>query len=361
MESNANSIVGAATGCVPNAVGATLALNPLEHADWDSLLNTNAASCFFHTQAWCKVLHETYAHQPVYWSRLADSRLQGLLPVMEVASPWTGRRGVSLPFTDASGDLVCDAAELYEDAREYGQQRSWKYMEFRGFRPPWPKAFPSLSFRQHIVELGEGPDVAFGNLEGAVRRGIRKAGNAGLRVEFNDSPAAIRIFYSLHCGTRRRHGVPPQPLRFFENVARFVFTAKQGFVVTAKLGERAVASAVFFHWRDKAIYKFGASDYHFQHLRPNNLVMWEAIKKFSLEGFAQLDLGRTSLANVGLRRFKAGFGGREQSLDYYKYDMHHRNFVADIDRAEGRINQFFRLLPGPLFRLAGCVLYPHLS
>jgi lipid II:glycine glycyltransferase (peptidoglycan interpeptide bridge formation enzyme) len=194
-----------------------------------------------------------------------------------------------------------------------------------------------------------------------VRRGIRKAEAAGLTVAFDDSLEAIRLYFSLHCGTRRRHGVPPQPLRFFENIARYVFAAGQGFVVVARAAEKPVAAAVFLHWRDQAIYKFGASDYQYQHLRPNNLVMWAAIKKYASEGFRQLDLGRTSLANEGLQRFKSGFGAREQRIDYYRYDLRHNQFLEATDRAESWLNRVFRCLPPRLFRLTGTLLYPHLS
>jgi CelD/BcsL family acetyltransferase involved in cellulose biosynthesis len=344
--------------------GTLSALNPLEHAGWDSLLSSHSASSFFHTTAWCNVLHQSYAHRPLYLSRVAEDRLIGLLPLMEVASPWTGRRGVSLPFTDVCPALTAAASgveELFELAKQQGRRLGWSYLEFRGSRPPWPGAFPSLSFWDHIVELDAGPEAVFKHFDSALRRGIRKAEAAGLKVEFNNNLDAIRSYFSLHCGTRRRHGVPPQPLSFFENIARFVFAAGQGFVATARFGQRPAAAAVFFHWRNQAIYKFGASDYRLQHLRPNNLVMWAAIQKFAAEGFKQLDLGRTSLANEGLRRFKSGFGAREHRIDYYRYDLRHQTFVQDADRAEGRLNQLFRRLPPPLFRLAGRLLYPHLS
>jgi len=47
-----------------------------------------------------RVLRETYGHVPLYAARFAGGQLEGLLPLMEVSSPFTGRRGVSLPFTD---------------------------------------------------------------------------------------------------------------------------------------------------------------------------------------------------------------------------------------------------------------------
>ena len=90
-------------------------------------------------------------------------------------------------------------------------------------------------------------------------------------------------------------------------------------------------------------------------------MMWNAIKRYAEHGFARLHLGRTSLANEGLRRFKLGLGAREERIEYYKYDFLEESFVRDTDRAEGWFNRVFRLLPSPLLRLAGSLLYPHLS
>jgi hypothetical protein len=89
--------------------------------------------------------------------------------------------------------------------------------------------------------------------------------------------------------------------------------------------------------------------------------MWGAIKRLAEQGFTRLDMGRTSLGNEGLRRFKLGFGAREQKIEYCRYDYAKRSFVRDIDRAEGWANHVFRLLPPFLFRAAGRMLYPHLS
>ena len=128
-----------------------------------------------------------------------------------------------------------------------------------------------------------------------------------------------------------------------------------------KAGQRPVAAAVFFHHGRHALYKFGASDFSFQQLRPNNLLMWESIKRCAMQGQAQLHFGRTSLANEGLRRFKLGFGAHEERIEYRKFDFGKQTFVADTDRAEGWFNRMFRRMPLPLLRFAGKILYPHLA
>jgi len=115
------------------------------------------------------------------------------------------------------------------------------------------------------------------------------------------------------------------------------------------------------HFGRHAIYKFGASDEAQQQLRANNLVMWRAILHYASEGFADLDFGRTSLGNEGLRKFKLGWGARELAADYVRYDFRRSAYVPARDEAQGWHNQVFQALPLPLSRLAGSLLYRHIA
>jgi hypothetical protein len=103
----------------------------------------------FHTAEWAQVLHETYGHRPLYLAIGEPGRISALLPLMEVASPFTGRRGVSLPFTDSCSVLEVSpgvAGPLYQRALELGKERGWRYLECRCQCPGWAGATPSVSF-----------------------------------------------------------------------------------------------------------------------------------------------------------------------------------------------------------------------
>lgn len=322
------------------------------------------AATVFHTRGWARVLQQTYGHKAFYLTGSANGHFGRLLPIMEVSSPITGRRGISLPFTDICPVLAGSDAEragLFEAAVKLGRERGWRSLEVRGDIRAWGNASPSVKFYTHAIELTAGPEALLKNCDPGVRRGIRKAEASGLVVEFRRDAEAVRTYFDLHCGTRRRHGVPPQPFRFFQKVGEYLLEAGNGFVALARQGEAPVAGAVYLKLGAQAIYKFGASDYRFQHLRPNNLVMWSAIRKLAAEGCSALHLGRTSLANEGLRRFKLAFGAREETTAYSRYDFRRNAFMETPDRAEGWANNLLRLLPGPLFRAVGRLLYPHLS
>lgn len=340
------------------------AIDPLRQEGWNTLLRSHPGANFFHTVEWARVLHFSYGHQPVHLSVIHDGRLHGLLALVEVSSPLTGRRGVSLAFTDACPPLISSEATapvLLEEALAYGRTRKWKYFEARDWPCAQTSATPSLSFCGHVLNLERGEKALYDGLEGPVRTAVRKAEKSGVKVEILRSEEAMATYYRLHRLTRHRHGLPPQPYAFFQNIQQAVVAKDMGFVAVANHEGQPVSAAVFLHFAGKAIYKFGASDKRYQKVRPNSFMMWEVIKHLAQNGFVSLDFGRSSLGEEGLCRFKRSFGAMERKLDYIRYDFSKQAFVQDTDKAAGWHNHLFRCLPLPAARLAGAILYPHLS
>src|SRR5690606_34926579 len=159
----------------------------------------------------------------------------GILPLMEVDSWLTGRRGLALPFTDACTILAHDAetaASLWKEAIDLGRHRKWRWVELRD-SPDWLNSSPaSTSFYHHVLDLNvagvptvssvaavagvadPGPpsgrhqternptgvtdpgysDLLFSRFDSANRRAIRKAQQAKLAIEITQSTEAMREF-----------------------------------------------------------------------------------------------------------------------------------------------------------------------
>src|SRR5436190_11674249 len=88
-------------------------VDPLVDPNWDNAVANLPGASFFHTAAWARVLRDTYQFQPTYFTdQRPDGTIDALVPVMEVDSWLTGRRGISLPFTDECCPLGADARAL---------------------------------------------------------------------------------------------------------------------------------------------------------------------------------------------------------------------------------------------------------
>lgn len=285
------------------------------------------------------------------------------MPLFEVDSWLTGRRGVALPFTDECEPLAApgfSSRDLFEAAKEIGRERRWNSLEIRGGVADLGGQ-PSISFFGHELDLSVGAEAVFKGLHSSMQRAIRKAEKSGVEVSFESSLEGVEQYYQLHCLTRDKHGLPPQPFKFFASIHRHLISVGSGFVALAQSQGRPVAGAIFFQHGAHALYKFGASDLQFDALRPNNLVMWRAIQRFAANGAAKLDFGRTSMYNDGLRRYKLNWGARERTISYARWDVQKRAFRQDKDQSSGLQNVFFRRCPLALSRALGQFLYRHIA
>jgi len=339
-------------------------VNPLDCPDWNERIDVRRHGSFFNTVEWARVLSSSYGFEPCYIVGEEDGDIVSLLPMMHVGSWLTGRRGVSLPFSDYSEPVGMDSsrASLIMDAlMDLGRRKKWRYFEVRcadGVEPGTPA---SAVYRRHSLNLVPGEKVLFESLESSVRTSIRKALKAGVEVTFSDTLEALGEFYRLNCLTRRRHGLPPQPFSFFKNLHQQVLAKGLGLVATARHGGNVIAASVYCHVGRKALFKYGASDTRYQGLRGSTLVMWDAIRRYAGEGYETLSLGRTAVANEGLRRFKLGWGATETELRYFNYDLRRGQFVGGGCDHDDTGYALVRLLPLSCSRLVGTLLYKHIA
>lgn len=337
-------------------------INPVAYPLWNDSVPADLHRSIFHSSNWASVLADSYDYKPLYFVRTENERITVLIPFMEIDSVLTGRRGVSLPFTDCCEPLVTDDTPLQEiirDLIEYGSRAKWRYLELRTGRP-LPADIPaSALFHGHLLDISGSEETISAGLRDSTRRNIKKAEKEGVVVTIGGSEDSLREFYRLNCMTRRDHGLPCQPYAFFENIYSHIIAKDLGVVALAAKKGKNIAGAVFLHFGDRAIYKYGASDRNYQQLRCNNLVMWKAIQRYRDLGFKRFDFGRTECENTGLLQFKRGWGAAEYSINYCKYDFRQSAFVADHSSVTGWFNRIFRRMPIPLLKLAGSVLYRH--
>jgi hypothetical protein len=367
-------------------------VDPTLFPNWDDLLLSTPGYSFFHSSAWARVLKESYGYTPLYFASIENGHFSALIPVMEVNSFITGKRGVSLPFTDYCEPIIDkdqDFADMFNYIIEFGKNRQWKYIELRGgdsyvnnlvlrlssfvSRPsslvPASSRFAPCALRLavspsgknlvHTLDLTKGEKALHSGLRDSTRRNIKKAIKESVVVKILNSLESVKEFYLLNCITRKSHGLPPQPFNFFKNIAEYIIAIQSGFIVLASIKGRDIAGAVFFHFGNTAIFKYGASDNKYQHLRANNLVIWEAIKWYCQNDYKSFSLGRTDPENQGLAQFKSGWGGKQENIKYFKYDLGQRDFVNQGSKSSSFSNSLFTRMPVFLSKLISSVIYKH--
>lgn len=141
-----------------------------------------------------------------------NDKVLALIPVMEVKSYLTGKRGVSLPFTDFCDPIIDDqisVGNFFTFAKDFGKDQGWRYLEVRGKGYQFEKFLASASFYRHILPLADGREALFHRFRKGTKSSIKKAEKDGVKVEMFTSIESLREFYKLNCITRKFHGLPP--------------------------------------------------------------------------------------------------------------------------------------------------------
>jgi CelD/BcsL family acetyltransferase involved in cellulose biosynthesis len=288
---------------------------------WLRLVEDDPAATAFHHPAWSRVITETYGFRSfVLALHGQDGNVVAGLPMVETEKPFGRRRLVSLPFTDHCPPLARAAQDSINFADGLG---SWRQpgrphaLEIRAELDPSTGAHPQLVGTRHLVDLEPDSDAVFGRLNrNRIQKKVRRAREFGVDITTSRSRADLATFYALHCQTRRRQGVPVQPLRFIESIWRQMIEPGLGFIVLARVGQKPIATALFLAWNRHLIYKYGASDQSYWKLGANFLVHWTAMEWGCANGSRIYDFGRTDTGHDGLREFKAAWGSAEVPLVY---------------------------------------------
>ena len=338
-------------------------INPVTYPGWDDLIKTHGRSGVFHTSAWAKVLNQSYGYTPYYLAKIQNGSIVQLLPILELSNKITGRRAVSLPFTDyceplLEGNSILDALK---HVIPIAKKQGWKCIDFKvPLTTLGPETSYSSSYR-HILDTNRSIEDIHGGMASSHRRNVKKALKSNVEIVISNSHNSMLEFYNLHVQTRRKHGLPPQPVDFFNNIYHQIIDQGLGFIVKAIYEDRTIAANVNFHFNGRAIYKYGASDHRYLNFRPNNLCMWKTIEYCQENGYKELCFGRTEFDNQGLRDFKLRWGTREEIIADTRYYVKTQQFKALHPKTSGFHTKVFRNMPESLLKLVGNMLYKYMG
>jgi CelD/BcsL family acetyltransferase involved in cellulose biosynthesis len=320
--------------------------NPLEDHRWTTFVEAHRQSSVFHTSSYLDALRRTYGYQPiVYTTSLPGEPLANGIVLCRVSSWLTGSRLVSVPFADHCEPLVAsarDRAAIGVAIQKTVRDGKLKYAQIRAIHPDLAQAAGSgdpRTFAFHTLDLTPPIDRLYGALHRtAIRQPVRRAEREGVRYESGRSEALIRQFYSLLVAMRRRHGLPPQPVPWFDNLAG-CFGDRLTIHVASRRGEPLAAILTLRH-KHVLVCKYGASDERFHRFGAMPFLLWKAILDAKDRGLSLFDLGRTDADTSGLATIKERLGATLSTLTYVRW--------ADASRRISRQEHHAPRFPPPI-------------
>lgn len=299
--------------------------DPLSDARWNELVSRHPRASVFHSVAWLRALSRTYGYNPVVYTTCAPGeRLTNGIVFSQVESWLTGRRLVSLPFSDHCDPLFAgeeDAKALASALREETAGGKWRYVEVRPlqqFEIASPLIHTTATYHYHQLDLRPELQQIFRNFHrDSIQRKIRRAERESLRYEAGASEELLEIFYSLLAITRFRHNLPPQPRVWFRNLAE-CFGSDFKIRIAFK-GDRPIAGIITLRHNDALVYKYGCSDHRFHNLGGVQFLLWRSIQEAKNSGMKSFDLGRSNSNQSGLVVFKNRWGASHSLFTYSRY------------------------------------------
>jgi hypothetical protein len=345
-------------------------LDPLTDPRWRDLVLRDARATAFHTPEWLEALRRTYGFVPVvYTTEAAHQELRSAIPFCTVASWLTGRRLVSLPFSDHCEPLVDGPkpfGEILDHLTVDARRNGWRYVQLR---PLGDAAIDRGGFEHgetsyhHTLDLRPAPDELFQRIKKDNQTAIRKAERSALRHVVGRDEAFVRAYFGLHVMTRSTQGVPPQPLSWFQNLVRCL-----GDMIDVDLlvdDDTPIAGMVTILFRDQLICKYTASDRRRDHAGLAKSLLWRSILRAKERGATSLDWGRCEPQHAGLAEYKERFGARRSALSYLRFPGSPApRPSADRSRSTwmaGAAKSVIPRLPPAILTMAGRVAYRHVA
>jgi hypothetical protein len=337
-------------------------IQPITDPSWLDFVSKQENANIFHHPAWANLLAECYSYRPFACVSLdIEGQVNGGIPLMDVNSKLTGHRWISLPFSDYCPPLY-SALPVLESLIGYllsqYEQKVIPSVEFHSLISTKPAVYHENTYVLHTLKLLPDPNAVLKTFDKTrVREPIRQAVKRGVEIRWGTNKSDIYTFYGMLVHTRRRHGSPVQPRRFFDLLWDRIIEKGLGFLLLAYKKHEPIGGTVYVHYNGKLTAKYNASVPEHWKLRANNFLHWSAIKWGCEQGFTCFDFGRTETLNQNLRDFKNGWGTVEEPLVY--------SFIANCQprHTNGRLSQFVNFIirnsPPLICRLVGETLYKH--
>jgi Acetyltransferase (GNAT) domain len=154
-----------------------------------------------------------------------------------------------------------------------------------------------------VIDLSPDEDTVLGRMTSACRRNVRKADKSGIVVEEATDPDFADDYYHQLCDVFAKQGlVPTYPIDRVRALIRHLGPTGNLLLLRARDGDgRCVATAILPWFNGTMYFWGGASHREDQHLRPNEALIWHALRYAKSRGLTEFDF-------VGGNVYKSKYG-----------------------------------------------------
>jgi hypothetical protein len=187
---------------------------------------------------------------------------------------------------------LCDRFATEEDARACG----FDYSLIRGYE----------------VDLRREESALLKGMSDTCRHSIRKAAKSGVTIEEAHDADFARDYYAQFKDVMAKQSLAP-PYEIGRVIALIERLRQEELLMLRARDKegRCIATGIFPAFHNHAVFWAGASWREHQHLRPNEALMWHAMRHWKARGVSVFDMG-------GGGEYKRKYGGREIPMPWIR-------------------------------------------
>lgn len=175
-------------------------------------------------------------------------------------------------------------------------------------------ARPLFTNYTFILDITKTEEELLKAMHAKTRYNIKIAQKHQVTIQEDNSSKAFETYIKLTNQTTARQGFYAHSPKYQTTMWETMHTAKIARLFTATYNGEILATWIFFIWKDRAYYPYGASSREHKEVMAPTLLLWEIIRMLKKEGIKSIDLwgaiGPQASPNdpwYGFHRFKEGF------------------------------------------------------
>lgn len=333
-------------------------LTPAFSEEWDEVAHDSDDSWLYHLHDWLRFTEKVWNLEPKSFLVEHQGEIPGIFPlqmhkeskILKSIFMGTGGAAIKNSIDPAFRKKIFRA--MYEHVEEIARECGSSHIEI--YLPPLAKSslnshyginplvdyfYTDTSTHTWMVDLSKPDDDIFSNLSKDARQSIKKAKEAGYKIEKLESIDEIDKYYEVHSETYHRTGASPFPKDYFQGI--YTHACKKGYATIwkglDKNGE-PVAFEIIGLFRKGGIYWSGCCKTEHLDSGVNYLLQYNSMLWAKSQGAEWFENGE-AFPNIregklrGLTVFKGKFGGELHR--FYKGQIVLKSKDEDDDPVSG--------------------------
>jgi len=306
----------------------------IDPAEWDDFLERSGGASPYQLWAWKDVYQATYGLQTHQIAAYSNGQISGVLPLVDVHSPFSGRY-----LTTPPGGIAFQNEEIGAMLVKYGTQLADKlgagYLAIRdGEKKVGSSKLNTVEGHfAFVMDLDECASEEFGCLSRKTRQKVSRSMREGITYKVGNH--LIEEFYRVYLRAMRERGTPTQGVDFFKSVIdRFSNRAN---LIVLYWKDVIVGGGFVFDFADTLYCAWSALLQEYFSLYTSYMLFWASVEQALRLEKGTINLGRSAV-DSGPYHFKSQWTKETTPL----YQQYYLNKVSTPPAAgNNRSNSLF--------------------